>query len=248
MKRILKKILGILLVLIGLCYDFCYADMIADSTYTVVQTAWLSWLGIVIIGTIIMVMSIISFFLLKTVAKKDNNIEENKKKLNKTGNRIYVWGIILAIMGHLLSLLYFGFNKLLFCIPIIIFIVSIIMRKKIKKISNILCIISICIICVIPIVCSIKENAVEQYNSKFPDSYKGLNYNDVIELINKVTENNETNKNKITVKYNYKEYKTSVELNNLIHILNKKYEYYISTNGFSHGREYITEIEVHERN
>lgn len=246
MKRNLRRIIGIVLVLIGVCHNFCYADVITTTPQEMFIPV--AWLGVVIVGLIVFIMSVISFYALKATDQKDVNInvdvDANEKKLNKSKRRIYVWGIILAIMGHLFSQLWFNFGSLLFLIPIIIFIISIAIRKSSKKVSNIICIISICIILIIPIGCSIKGKMVENYNDKFDSK----NYNSVTELIHSVIENNEKNKNQIVVEYNNREYKTTSELNSLVNILNKGYTYYTWDNGSKYSREYLTKIYLYSNN
>ena len=95
MKKIIK-IITILITLIIVNYNMCFADMVAISNKELLQA--LAGQIVAIIGIIVIVTFIVSFFALKFTAKKSSNVNiEENKKTNKPKKHIYVWGVILII-------------------------------------------------------------------------------------------------------------------------------------------------------
>jgi hypothetical protein len=149
MVKNLKRIAVIILLLIGMGYNYCYADLVTLSYLPIFDG------GTIIIGTMVLIIISISFYLLQDTVKNSNslNTEENKKD-NK--NRAYNIIMIIAIIVHCFSLLLVHcfslllvFNEigiLIWLIPIILFIMSKAIRTSSKKISNIFWIISMFII------------------------------------------------------------------------------------------------------
>ena len=189
-----------------------------------------------------MLISIISFFILHIYSsiETENEKQENIEKMHKNNRRIYVSAIVLAIMSHLLLQGIFRASIWIFLIPIILFIISICIRKKHRRISNILCVIAILIVCIIPLSCYYIEQNVKEYNGTFSK------WSNVSELIDLVDKNNIENNNKITITYENQTYQTTQELNILNNKLDKDSKYYIKTNGSSYSRKRITEITLHE--
>jgi hypothetical protein len=143
MVKNLKRIALIILLLIGMGYNYCYADLITLSP----MEEFLGDGGTIIIGTVVLIVMLISFYILKVTAKNSNslNIEENKKD-NK--EKAYNITMIIAIIVHYFSLL-LAFNEiriLIWLIPSILFIMSKAIRTSSKKTSNIFWTISMCII------------------------------------------------------------------------------------------------------
>ena len=104
--------------------------------------------------------------ILKFTAKENlnSNVEENEK-MNKTKRHIYEAVVILVIAIHFLSELQYLFDikydyveKILFWLPIIMCIISDVVRKKSEKKSNIIFFISICFVCLNSITLYIKYN------------------------------------------------------------------------------------------
>ena len=256
MKKMIK-IIAIFITLIIVNYNICFADLIVTPDEYILPIMGNVAALVGMIGIVIFIISIISFFALKATSKKNinANIEENEK-INKTKKRIYVWGVILVIVIHLLSeIRYYDFGSFWFWLPIFICIISIAIRKKSKKFSNIILIISLCVICGISIsnALDVKTSIeIDKYNDRFFSRYNA-DYSSIEMLINDVRENNETNKNQITIEYNNKEYKTSSELSNLLNILNKRITYKAENNAYSYNKDkfsenYITKIEIEEMN
>lgn len=240
MKKRLERISLIGFLLIILWNNFCYADMVSPAVNIGASLISLTWVGIVIIGLAVLIISIISFFILHIYSsiETENEIEkqENMEKMHKNNRRIYVSAIVLAIMSHLLLQGIFRASIWIFLIPIILFIISICIRKKNRRISNILCVIAILIVCIIPLSCYYIEQNVKEYNETFSkcSSVSGL-----IDLVDK---NNLENNNKITITYNNQKYETTEELNTLIKQLDEDSKYRIRDNGSDYSRKRITEI------
>ena len=245
MKKRLERISLIGFLLIILWNNFCYADVVSPAENIAASLISLTWVGIVIIGLAVLIISIISFFILHIYSsiETENEIEkqENMEKMHKNNRRIYVSAIVLAIMSHLLLQGIFRASIWIFLIPIILFIISICIRKKNRRISNILCVIAILIVCIIPLSCYYIEQNVKEYNGTFSK------WSNVSELIDLVDKNNLENNNKITITYENQTYQTTQELNILNNKLDKDSQYYIKTNGSSYSRKRITEITLNER-
>ena len=241
MKKRLERISLIGFLLIILWNNFCYADVVSPAENIAASLISLTWVGIVIIGLAVLIISIISFFILHMIEK-----QENMEKMHKNNRRIYVSAIVLAIMSHLL--LQVRASIWIFLIPIILFIISICIRKKNRRISNILCVIAILIVCIIPLSCYYIEQNVKEYNGTFSKwSNTFSKWSNVSELIDLVDKNNLENNNKITITYENQTYQTTQELNILNNKLDKDSQYYIKTNGSSYSRKRITEITLNER-
>lgn len=135
MKKRLERISLIGFLLIILWNNFCYADVVSPAENIAASLISLTWVGIVIIGLAVLIISIISFFILHIYSsiETENEIEkqENMEKMHKNNRRIYVSAIVLAIMSHLL--LQVRASIWIFLIPIILFIISICIRKKIEE-------------------------------------------------------------------------------------------------------------------
>ena len=251
MKKMIK-IIAIFITLIIVNYDICFADLIVTPDEYILPIMGNVAALIGMIGIVIFIISIISFFALKSTSKKNINVSiEENEKINKTKKRIYVWGVILVIVIHLLSeIRYYDFGSFWFWLPIFICIISIAIRKKSKKFSNIILIISLCVICGISISNAIDvkiSREIDEYNRKFFERHNA-DYSSIEMLINDVKENNETNKNQITIEYNDKEYKTSSELSNLLNSLEKSDKYIAENNGNTYSKKRITKIEIEETN
>lgn len=139
MKKRLERIGLIVFLLIILWNNFCYADMVTPAVNIGASLISLTWVGIVIIGLAVLIISIISFFILHIYSsiETENEKQENIEKMHKNNRRIYVSAIVVAIMSHLLLQGIFRASIWIFLIPIILFIISICIRKKHRRISNI---------------------------------------------------------------------------------------------------------------
>ena len=139
MKKRLERIGLIVFLLIILWNNFCYADMVTPAENIAASLISLTWVGIVIIGLAVLIISIISFFILHIYSsiETENEKQENIEKMHKNNRRIYVSAIVVAIMSHLLLQGIFRASIWIFLIPIILFIISICIRKKHRRISNI---------------------------------------------------------------------------------------------------------------
>ena len=243
MKKRIERISLIVFLLIILWNNFCYADMVLPAVNLGASLISLTWVGIVIIGLAVLIISIISFFILHIYSsiETENEKQENMEKIHKNNRRIYVSAIVLAIMSHLLLQGIFRASIWIFLIPIILFIISICIRKKHRRISNILCVIAILIVCIIPLSCYYIEQNVKEYNETFS---KCSNVSELIDLVDK---NNLENNNKITIIYNNQKYETTEELNTLIKQLDEDSKYRIRDNGSDYSRKRITEITLSKR-
>ena len=107
MKKIFKRILGIIFVLILGYQQFCYADSIVPSTSEILFAPLTFLLCLIVV--IVLIIFAISFFCLKATVKKQrmqgNDSEKldalSQEKIEKKKNKIkiiyYVGGIILAV-------------------------------------------------------------------------------------------------------------------------------------------------------
>ena len=139
MKKRLERI-GLIVFLLSILWNnFCYADMVTPAVNIGASLISLTWVGIVIIGLAVLIISIISFFILHIYSsiETENEKQENIEKMHKNNRRIYVSAIVVAIMSHLLLQGIFRASIWIFLIPIILFIISICIRKKHRRISNI---------------------------------------------------------------------------------------------------------------
>ena len=125
MKKRLERIGLIVFLLIILWNNFCYADMVTPAVNIGASLISLTWVGIVIIGLAVLIISIISFFILHIYSsiETENEKQENIEKMHKNNRRIYVSAIVVAIMSHLLLQGIFRASIWIFLIPIILFII-----------------------------------------------------------------------------------------------------------------------------
>ena len=128
MKKFLKRILGIISVLIIGYQQFCYADVVVIEPIDEFRP--IAFL-IGFIGVIVLIITSISFFALKSTIKKQSepefnfenaNDEKIEKKQNRIQRRFYMWGMILAIVGLIYLRLSDEISIITFFIPIILFI------------------------------------------------------------------------------------------------------------------------------
>lgn len=259
MKKFVGRILGIISVLIFGYQQFCYADVISTSPTEILFVPLTFLLGF--IGVIILVISAISFFSLKATVKKQSmpeydseklttlTSEEIEKKKNKIQRRFYVWSIILSIIG----LIYLGLSSeisgLIFFIPIILFIISIIVRlNKNKKVSNIICGISVALVCIIALWVGISNKMIENYNKQFLQYQKSESsywaspryVSDVEGLINSAIKNNKSGR-KVTIIYQNTNYTSIDELKQLLGILSANKNYSMETK-YDKNYDYIESI------
>lgn len=234
MKRIIKRILGIILILV-LCYQqFSYADVVV--TYDTIDYIMPIILLIGFIGIIVLMITAISFFCLKASVKKQNissynDILAEKKKKDKIERRFYIGSIILSITG-LIYLLYNRYIEIsVFCIPIVLLIISFIIRLlKEKKISNIICEVTVVLVCIMALWNVPPRIIRENYNKQFQQY---IEYNkwceryytsDVEGLLNSAIQNNKSDR-KVTFIYQDTNYTSVDELMQLLNELdiNKSY-------------------------
>lgn len=259
MKKFVGRILGIISVLILGYQQFCYADVISTSPTEILFVPLTFLLGF--IGVIVLIISAISFFSLKATIKKQSTIgydnekqstistEEIEKKKNKIQRRFYVWSIIFSIIG----LIYLGLSSeisgVIFVIPIILFIISIIVRlNKNKKVSNIMCGISVALVCIIALWVGISNKMIENYNKQFLQYQKSESsywasqryVSDVEGLINSAIKNNKSGR-KVTIIYQNTNYTSIDELKQLLGILSANKNYSIETK-YDKNYDYIETI------
>lgn len=277
MKKFFKRTLGISSVLILGYQQFCYADVISTSPTEILFVPLTFLVGF--IGVIILIISAISFFSLKATVKKQNtpgydneklstlSLEEIEKKKNKIQRRFYVWGMIVAIIG----LIYLGLSneisEVLFFIPIILFIVSFIVRlNKNKKVSNIICVVSVALVCLMGVWSGVSNKMIEDYNKQFLQYQKSESshwssqryVSDVEGLINTAIENNKSGR-KTTFIYKNINYTSPEELKQLLNKLNinksyslniqydKNYDYIETITLTSYINQFLRDLEQYLR-
>lgn len=148
MLKNLKRIALIILLLIIVGHNYCYADAIALPTKS--ERFFLFDGGAFMVGAIVLIMTLISFYILKFTARNNNdinNIQEKNANKDKKFNII----MIIAIILHCLSLCLVKdpITMMIWIIPMILFIMSKAIRKSSQKISKILLIIAIIAIVII---------------------------------------------------------------------------------------------------
>ena len=257
MKKILTRILGIIFVLVIGYQQVCYADVIDTSDVLFTPLAFL----VGFIGVIVLVVSAISFFALKSTVNKQNGVDYDKEKLNslseeeitkkknKIQRRVYLWSMILSIIG----LIYLGENGeisiITFFIPILLFVISIIVRlNKNKKLSNKICAISVALVCIIALWGGVSNKIVENYNKQFLQYQNSeSNYwaspryvSDVKGLINSAIENNKSVR-KVTLVYQNINYTSADELRQLLSKLDTSKKYSMVTK-YDNNYDYIEAI------
>ena len=144
MLKNLKIIFLIILLLIIVGHNYCYADVIILSDS---EVFFLYHGGAFIVGAIVLIITLISFYILKVSARKNNDINNIQEK---NANKDKKFNIIMriAIILHCLSLFLImdPLGMMIWIIPMILFIMSKAIRKSSQKISKILLIIAIVII------------------------------------------------------------------------------------------------------
>lgn len=235
MKRIIKRILGIILTLILGYQQFLYADVVTYESYVMPTISLIGFIGI-----IVLMITAISFFCLKASVKKQNissynDILAEKKKRDKIERRFYVWSIILSITG-LIYLLYNRYIEIsVFCIPIVLLIISFIIRLlKEKKISNIICGVTVVLVCIMALWNVPPRIIRENYNKQFQQY---IEYNkwceryytsDVEGLLNSAIQNNKSDR-KVTFIYQDTNYTSGDELTQLLNELDTNKIYSVKT-------------------
>lgn len=217
MKKFLGRIFGMISILILGYQQFCYADLITIEPIEPIDEFRPIAFLIGFIGVIVLIITAISFFTLKSTVRKqsetgysfgnDDN-EKIEKKKNGIQRRFYIWGMILSIVG----LIYLGLSDeisgIVFLIPIILFVISFIVRlNKNKKVSNIICAISVALVCLIGVWVGISNKMIENYNNQFLQYQKSkssywadLRYvSDVEGLINTTIKNNKSGRKTIII-------------------------------------------------
>ena len=243
MKKIFFKILGIVLSLI-ICYQhFSYADVVVvDQIEESRPIAFI--VGLILV--VVLVISAISFFALKSTVKKQNKSgydtgtldNLNNKKIEKKKNIVEFIFYICIIILSTLVLIYLSSNwktsTIIIFIPIILFIISLIFRMfKNRKISNILCGASVVLICIIIthyIMIGNYNNQFTKYIDNIDSYYAEPRYtSDVEGLITAAINNNRIGR-KITLIYQNTNYTSVDELKQLLNKLNTRVKYSITLN------------------
>lgn len=255
MKRILGKILGIISVLILGYQQFCYADVI--SIEPIDEFRPIAFL-IGFIGIIVLIITAISFFTLKSTVRKkseagygfgnDDN-EKIEKKKNGIQRRFYIWGMILSIVGLIYLRLSNEISGIVFLVPIILFVISFIVRlNKNKKVSNIICAISVALVCLIGVWVGISNKMIENYNKQFLQYQKSEStywaspryVSDVEGLINTTIKNNKSGRKTIII-YEKTNYTSPDELRQLLSKINTNESYYLNIK-YDNNYDYIESI------
>ena len=237
MKRFLRKVLEMVSILIVGYQQFCYADVIVNDPVDDIKPI-IFLIGF--IGIIILIISAISFFSLKATIKKQNtpefdseksktiSTEEFEKKNNRIQRRLYMWGMILAIIGLLFLAMSEEISAITFFIPIILFIISFIIRlNKKKKISN---------------------KMIENYNKQFLQYQKSEStywaspryVSDVEGLINTTIKNNKSGRKTIII-YEKTNYTSPDELRQLLSKINTNKSYSLNIK-YDNNYDYIESI------
>lgn len=257
MKKILRKIVGIIFVLILEYKQFCYADVISiEPGERFMPIAFV----IGFIGVIVLITTAISFLELKATIRKQNETgqnsdNENNEKIEKEKNDIqrtfYRLGMLLSITG----LIYFGISReisgIVFCVPIILFVISFIVGlNNNKKVSYIICAISVALVCLIGVWVGISNKMINDYNNQFLQYQKKepswsycpfLRYvSDVKELINTAIKSNKSDR-KTTIIYQNVSYTSPDELKQLLEKLNTSKKYSLDIN-YDKNHDYIESI------
>lgn len=270
MKKNFRRISGIILMLFLYYQQFSYAVIITNPVEELIFNVYYYFKPIALligfISVIVLMISALSFFSLKSTIKKQNmpgydsenlvtlNSEDIEKKQNRIQWKFYIWSMILSIIGYTYLRLYFlrFYSKTLgitFFIPIILFIISLIFRLcKKKKISNIIFGISVALVCTIALWNFASNKIIENYNHQFfkYQHIEGVINNelkyvsDIEGLINAAIDNNKTGR-KVTLIYQNTNYTSTDELKQLLSKLNKSKKYLVTFNyGKNHYIESIT--------
>ena len=137
MKKNIRRIIELVLLLIGVYHNCCYADIITGPTTT-------DSIGIFMIpiAIIVIVISLLSIVILHFSAK------DNKQELINKDKRHIAIAIILAGIG-LDAIFGYKYNLSLSIFPIIFSIILLILDKKKSEKTKIFYIIDICLIILI---------------------------------------------------------------------------------------------------
>lgn len=259
-----NKILGIIttiLGIIGILFVECIYIFVREPTQLDELFLPIALL-IGCIGVIILITSAISFFSLKRTVKKQNmmhhkfdlkekqytdvyveKIEEKKKSMQR---KFYMWGMILSITGLTYLKLKYDISIIIFLIPIILFVISFMVRLTKKKISNIICGISVLLVCIIAIWNVVPRIILENYNEQFNQyikeelpGYPSYYTTDVEGLINSAIKNNKIGR-KVNFIYQDTNYTTVDELTQLLSKLDTKKTYSVQTTYLHYYIESIT--------
>lgn len=248
MKKFLKRIVGIFLILILGYQQFSYADVIVDQPIDLfLPIAFL--LGFIVV--IILVVSAISFFILKSTVENGDMKEANTKKVNIFLNIIYMCIVSLFIIAHIYLWRKYEFSFIILLIPIVLFLISIIIRVfKHKKISYIICVITIAFICVITLWNIFSVKRIENYNDQFLqyiDGPAGAKSISNLQGLIETTINNNKNSRKVSIIYQdikYTSYTSVDELNQLLTKVNANGKYDVDYN-YDKNHDYITSIIIY---
>lgn len=249
MKRILKRISAMVAFLIGMFQNFCFADVIVSDPTDYITPVWF---GVIIIGVIVIIISLISFFSLKSMVKREekndynsesdlkDTIKNKEKQIRKKEKKIYIWAIIICIM----LAMYMAKSWISLLIPIFLVIISIISRNmEKKKLSYIIYFVAIVSIGIMPLMNFISEKRIENYNNQFLQyqeieygehmyrnyyTYKYSYITNINDLITTTINNNKNNKKQVSLIYLNKTYTTEAELKQLQTMLNISNRYYIT--------------------
>ena len=262
MKKTLIKIMGIILILILDYQQFSYADVVVIEPIDVFRP--ISVL-IAFIGVIVLIVTAISFFALKSAIKKGEdseitglNDEEIKKKRNNIQRNVYFCVMVLSIVGIINLGLDGNVSIIVFAIPTILFVISLIFRLcKNKKISNIICGLSVLCICIIAVWIETKNIDIENYNNQFLQYEKSnggplsainsICISDVKGLLNMAINNNR-NDRKVTIIYKDISYTSEDELKKLLDYieLDNVYSMNVYYDKQNNKDKYIKSIEIAE--
>lgn len=206
MKKFIKRLFGIVFGMILCCNNLCYADMISITPYDKLA---LGSMVLFPIGIILFLATIISYNVLKKIAKKEKSLgkideEETQKEIEK--NKKYLF-ICISILTILISPIICLFNReyypWILIIPItVLLIIAIVFRaKEKKKISYVLYAIAVAIFGIMCIQGNSVKNEVqerwksvgrysnleiEEFNSKIipyiGENIRGSQVNNLIQL------------------------------------------------------------------
>ena len=220
-----------------------------QNLYSLTSGEIIAFVLVPVIGIIILLISAIAFFILHSKIKNKNADEVSIKKINKIQRIIYIWIMILSIIGNMILIIEYKIPEITIYITIILFIISIIVRFIInKKASNIICAISASCIFIVAIWNFVSDKIIENYNEQFLQ-YRQAVYNgfdiyyvsDTEGLIETVINNNKKNSRKVTIIYKENYYTSVEELNRLLNEIDMN-NYYFMTNKYDY--DYIKTIKL----
>ena len=279
MKRIIQKSLIIFILTLLVCTHICYAD--ALGVYHPEKELLSNTKVYSVIGGIILLISVVSYILLKRTANKTQPSSDDNKEATSITNKLearkhfvallfLLFFSILAALIHRYTTLTFksnfwktdlGFSTMiiLYFIPILLFVISIICKisKKHPTLRRITFFYGILIVITTLIVTKyihrVERLKVNQYNSQFLqfqivkpyDLYYGdrpIGYtSNITELINSVIDNNSTNTRQTAIFYKRID-SSPEELNKLLTELNTDLIY--DTDNLTKDGGYIDTIKI----